>query len=633
MYNVRAYRFRLKVILIIAGLGLAAVTARLFQLQVLNDEFYRGEAVKRRIRTTKTEPSRGVVYDCNGAVIARDHPSFNLAVPYKTMVNIDAATGEVLINDGPWVRSVMELTRLSHKEVIERAMGIVKRVERIRQLEVDRYVRRYRRAPPRTHRVREELAPHSIVENVPFETVARAETDLVDHADVTVEACSRRQYPLGRSAAHIIGYTAPVTAEEVERYGDVYDGSPYKAYRESDYVGRMGVEEYYNNILRGARGEIIEEITGRQTKRRRLLETPAIQGANLYLTLDKDVQAAAEAALDRQIGAFIAMEPGSGAVLALASYPRFDPNTLREDFPRLAKDPRSPLLHRAIQTLVPPGSLFKQVTSVAALETGATAPHTRYSCTGEMSLGSLRFRCWNDQGHGSLDFEEGLMKSCNCYFFHMGRAVGGPALTQWAALFRLGSKTGIDLPGEYAGLVTPPRRGSLGDVYNMSIGQGKLLVTPIQMARMIAAIANGGWLVRPHILRKITDPNGQPLQPDHPASHYREEKVPMSDERLRRLRSAYRRVVTEGTISYTKEKEFLTQAGVAGKTGTAQTADKDVNHGWFAGYAPYDDPKLVFVILAEKVPGHGGETCAPILRVFLEEYARIADRRRLASAG
>ena len=222
------------------------------------------------------------------------------------------------------------------------------------------------------------------------------------------------------------------------------------------------------------------------------------------------------------------------------------------------------------------------------------------------------------------------MKSCNCYFFHVGKVTGGGALVGWAGLYGLGKATGIDLPGEYDGLVPTPRRSSLGDVYNMSIGQGKLCVTPLQLARLYAAVANGGWLVRPHILLRVTDQNGAPLQAEKANEECRERRVPISAGHLRFLRSAFRKVITEGTASYTKEKDFLIEAGVAGKTGTAQTANKEVNHGWFAGYVPYDDPKLVFVILAERVPGHGGETCAPILQAFLEEYVKIADRRRLA---
>ena len=419
----------------------------------------------------------------------------------------------------------------------------------------------------------------------------------------------------------------------MERYGDFYDKSPYKAYEESDYVGRMGVEQQYNNLLRGARGEVIEEITDTKTKRRKLVENPAVQGANLYLTIDKDVQAAAENALDKQVGAFIVMKPENGAILAMASYPRFDPNTLRQDYPKLSEDPRSPLLHRAIQGRVPPGSLFKLVTASAALGTGAITPQTRFSCPGEMVLGNIHFRCWNEQGHGALDLEEGIMKSCNCYFFHTGQAAGGHALVRWAGLYGLGQATGIDLPGEYAGLVPTPRRGALGDVYNMCIGQGKLCVTPLQLVRIYAAVANGGWLVRPHVLLKVTDHNGEPLPlPRELQNDAHREKAPVSAEHLRVLRSAFRRVVTEGTASYTKEKQFLIEAGVAGKTGTAQTANKEVNHAWFAGYVPYDAPKLVFVIQAEKVPGHGGETCAPMLQTFLEEYTRLADRRRLAKA-
>jgi penicillin-binding protein 2 len=191
----------------------------------------------------------------------------------------------------------------------------------------------------------------------------------------------------------------------------------------------------------------------------------------------------------------------------------------------------------------------------------------------------------------------------------------------------------VDLPGEREGLITPPRKKALGDVYNLAIGQGKTLVTPLQMVRMISVAANGGWLVRPHVLLKTTDRNGAVLTPPLRDEDYREKKpLPIPAADLALLREAFRRVVTEGTVSNTAEKDFLVEAGVAGKSGTAQTADKEVNHGWLAGYVPYDRPRLAFVILAEKVPGHGGETCAPILQAFLEEYSRLADQRRLAKA-
>jgi penicillin-binding protein 2 len=319
------------------------------------------------------------------------------------------------------------------------------------------------------------------------------------------------------------------------------------------------------------------------------------------------------------------MNPNTGEVLALASTPGYDPNVFtapvsRTTWTALISDPRHPLNDRAISSFYAPGSTFKVLMSVVGLETGAITPQTVVSCPGSVMIYNRRFMCWKKGGHGTVDVHHALVHSCNVFYYLLGKKVGIDAITKYAKMFGIGELSGIDIPGESRG--NPPsvewkqrihkEPWYPGDTISVSIGQGLLAVTPVQMATMISAVANGGTLVRPHLARNATSRSG---------------KIPVSASTLALIRDALSDVVEEGTAT----RAQLGPIHVAGKTGTAQVFKKSVgvdadkqpkeerDHAWFIGYAPAENPEIAFAIVIEH-GGHGGTTAAPVARQVLEVF-------------
>jgi penicillin-binding protein 2 len=345
----------------------------------------------------------------------------------------------------------------------------------------------------------------------------------------------------------------------------------------------------------------------------------------LRLTIDKALQRKLVEALAEEVGSGIFMNPNTGEVLALASTPGYDPNVFtapvsRTTWKALIGDAHRPLSDRAISSFYAPGSTFKVLMSIVGLETGAITPQTTVFCSGSVSIYNRQFMCWKKGGHGTVDVHRALVHSCNVFYYLLGKKVGIDAISKYAKMFRVGEITGIDIPGESRG--NPPSAEWKqrihkevwypGDTISVSIGQGLLAVTPLQMATMISAVANGGTLVRPHLAR---DARGV------------SEKLPVAAATLDLIRDALSDVVEEGTAT----RAQLGPIHVAGKTGTAQVFKKSVgvdadkqpkeerDHAWFIGYAPAERPEIAFAIVIEH-GGHGGTTAAPVARQVLEVF-------------
>jgi penicillin-binding protein 2 len=550
-------------VLVFAG----AITARLAWLQLLHGKENKARADENRIRLIPRDPVRGRMLDRNGRVFATNRLTYKLYLQPR------------LLADGGWPVLRDRLAELLSLP----APGL--ELERRRGQNAEGF--RIPLAGP--------LTPLQVLR-------FREQAGSLKGAEVAIDVL--RFYPNGSMASHVMGYTSSITEEE-------YDRLKSKGYRLSDRIGRSGLEQVYESHLRGEWGGQQLEVNAAGQVQRVLGDKPARAGKDLRLTLDLDLQRAAERALDTvRKGAIVAMDPQSGAVLAMASRPNFDPNIFSEG-PTTAqwKDldrPDAPMLNRAFQGF-PPASTFKIVTTIAGMESGLfTAESTLPTMTSFCYYG----QCYGDHGaFGAIGFAKALAVSSNSFYYQVGLKVGPAELFKAARRMGYGSRTGIELKEEEtAGLLGDPawKKAVLGepwtpvDTITSAIGQGAVTVTPIQMARLYAAVANGGWLVTPHLVERPT----------------RRIWIGLKPETLRVLRQGLRMVVTEGTATLLNDP---TLPPVAGKTGTGEDPPRP-DHAWFGGYAPAGKPTLVIVAFGENSGGYGGTVAAPMVKALMTTW-------------
>jgi len=560
---------------------LAGFLGVFWYLQIVKGADFALLAENNRLRRIPLPPTRGVVYDRREQVLASTRPALNL----------------VLVREG-----------------LTDAEGQLKRLESVLGLPYEGLTARLRAMHSRP-----TFEPLLIKEDVQLADIAKVEARREWFPSVEVEETALRDYPDGPAVAHAMGYVGEVNETQLAK---ISDGS----LQQGDIVGKSGIERQYDEILRGRRGWKLVTVNslGRPFGSSQPGRIPE-DGRPLRLTIDKRLQRALVEALAEEVGSGIFMDPSTGEVLALASTPGYDPNVFtapvsHTTWTSLLSDPRRPLNDRAISSFYAPGSTFKVLMTVVGLETGAISPSTTVSCSGSVVIYGRPFLCWKKGGHGTVDVHRALVHSCNVFYYLLGRKVGIDAITKYAKMFSIGEMTGIDIPGETRG--NPPsaewkeriRKEPWypGDTISVSIGQGLLAVTPVQMATMISAVANGGMLVRPHLAK---DSAAAPA------------KIPVAASTLALIRGALADVVEEGTAT----RAQLGPIRVAGKTGTAQVfkksagvdADKlakdERDHAWFIGYAPAEKPEIAFAIVIEH-GGHGGTTAAPVARKVLEVF-------------
>jgi penicillin-binding protein 2 len=556
-----------------------------WHLQVTRSDEYRVLAENNRLRRIPVPPNRGAIFDRSGRVLASTRPALNLVVS---------------------------------REGLSDRQGQLSRLESVLGLEPDSLSERLE-----AMRGRPTFEPLVVKEDASLSELARVEARREWFPSVEVEEASLRDYPEGRSIAHALGYVGEVSPRELEQLAG-------RAVERGDIVGKAGLEASYDEILRGRRGWKLVTVNnlGRPLGESRTGRDP-LDGRKLDLTLDARMQAELVEALGEETGAGIFLDVRTGEVLALASTPAFDPNVFAgrvapDAWRAIAEDPKRPLHDRAIGSFYAPGSTFKILMSVVGLESGVITPDTVIHCSGSANHYGRPFLCWKKGGHGSVRLHEALVHSCNVYYYEVGRRAGIEAIHKYGSMFHLGRLTGIDLPGERGGILPSDAwkrkaRGEPwypGDTISVSIGQGLLAVTPVQMATLAAAVANGGTVVTPHLVRDRTSPV---------------ETLGVRPETLSVIRDALADVVAFGT----GRRAALGPLPVAGKTGTAQVfkksagidADKlpkdERDHAWFVGYAPADAPEVAFAVVVEH-GGHGGTTAAPVARRVLEIF--FADR-------
>ncbi|HKZ04561.1 MAG TPA: penicillin-binding protein 2 [Methylomirabilota bacterium] len=572
--------------ILVAG-AFVMLLGQLWYLQVLEGSRFRDMSEKNRIRVRPVAAPRGILFDRNGLALVDNRPAFTLSLIPREMEDRNTV-----------------LARLS----VMLKIPLTELQESLARVPAD------------------SLRPVRIRRDLSLEDVAKVEESKLDLPGVVVEVEPTRVYPTSTFAAHLLGYVREVSDEQMKG----------GRYRRGDMIGQTGLERLLDEHLRGRDGgERIEvDALGRPVQLMQREEPRP--GAQVITTVDRRIQEAAERAMAGRPGAVVVMDPRSGDVLALTSGPAYGLDTFagnldREAWARLIKDPSHPLLNRALQAQYPPGSVFKMIVVAAGLQEGTLNPMDRVYCNGTFDFGGRTWKDWKTGGHGHMDLRGAVMQSCDIFFYQYGLKVGPEAIARYAKAFGLGAPTGIDLPGEKVGLVPSPagrrERGRVwhsGETLNVAIGQGALLVTPLQVARMTAAIANGGILWKPRLIQRVERPDGTVAYTE---SSKMLEHVDLSPVIWAFLRSSMSGVVNEGGTGAAARIPGLE---VAGKTGTAQTvanskSEKGQDHAWFASFAPAKDPQVVVVVMVEG-GGHGGSVAAPIARqiyqaIFLEKVA------------
>ena len=578
------------VLLVLVLLFCSAMVSRLVWMQLLEGSRFRELADENRIRLVPRSPIRGRLLDRKGRVLATSKLTYSLYLEPR------------LVSDDDWPDLRDRLARLlSLKPDL---------LEQRRQKGLDRDGYRTTLAL--------DLKP---------EQVLRFREQALGLRGAQVDVDILRSYPNGTLAAHALGYTQPITESEFEILAE-------KGYKIRDRIGRTGVEAAYERHLRGKWGGQMLEVNAMGEVQRNLGDRPSQAGKDLVLTLDLDLQRVAEQALaDKPGGAVVALEAATGAVLALASRPSFDPNffskliTTQKEYDALFSNPKKPLLSRAMNPY-DPGSTWKPVTAMAGMESGKFLPDTKLHTTACITYGGHCFPDHNGAGFGHIGYADALRFSSNTFFYQVGVGVGSKALKQAADQLGFQQKTGIEIGWEESvGLVGDEPWADRGrgwaepgtvpwipeDMASASIGQSVVQITPLQLARAYAVFANGGWLVTPHLAAGDIDW----MSPEHRT------KVAMKPSTLQTIREGLRKVVEAGTGA------GLNGPGIpaaAGKTGTAEDSTGGPDHAWFGCYAPYPDGKIVVVAFAQNTPGGGSVHALPMAKKVLAEWERTRQR-------
>ncbi len=461
-----------------------------------------------------------------------------------------------------------------------------------------------KKVPPAYFRM---YQPIELVSSVPFSTITRIAENIEEFPGVGWRSKPIRNYSGPGSLSHIVGYTGDITREE---YKLLYNEN----YSSTDVIGKAGIEKQYDKILKGKDGRELKavDVKGRNIPSESDRVESPVQGTNLILTIDTAIQEIAEKALGARMGSAIVLKPATGEILAMVSYPWYDPALFTgknsgNEYAKLLADPNNPLINRAIQSSYPPASTFKTVLTTALYEEKSFPAESKIICNGEVSYGERIFKCWIKRpGHGPVDLRGGLAQSCDVYFWTVGRDyIGVENIVTYAKDYGYGKRTEIDLPSETEGLVPTPQwkerryneKWSGGDTMNLSIGQGFMLASPIQVTDMLAMIVNDGVIYRPHLVKEFRDASSGALVRRMEAETLVHSRISRST--FAATRAALRGVISEGTAKVPVNTKAVL---IAGKTGTAEVGLKDHWHSWFASFGPWNgktEDMIVVVVMVE----------------------------------
>jgi len=548
---------------------------------MIKGEEFKERAVENCIRSLVEDAPRGRVYDRQEKLLVTNRPAVVVSV---ILAEVD------------------DLEKLSER--LSKIIGISPE-------EISQTVKNYRGNPFKPVKILDDCKTNKIIE------IEERKEEL---KGVVLEVKPRRDYLYSDFAAHSLGYVGEIDKEELQQFGN-------PKFQGGDIIGKAGLEKYYDNILRGEKGGKEVEVDASGQEVATLLYQKPVPGKDLVLTIDRDLQLYGENLLFGKKGSIIVSDPNTGEILALVNRPSFSPNIFANgisssDWQRLSTDTDYPLTNRSVQGVYSPGSIFKVVTAIAALEEGVTDRKRKIYCSGSFELAGQVFTCWKETGHGSLSIVDAIAHSCNIYFYTLGKDLGIERFNKYMQTFGLGEKTGIDLPAEAVGTIPSAQWKQRevkeiwfpGDTINLSIGQGYLLLTPLQVHNIITAITGEGEIYKLHLVKKVISADGKTVKEIKPEIY---RKLNFSPDTFKIVKEGLRQTILKGTGWRANIKGLA----VAGKTGTAQNPQGET-HAWFIGFAPYENPEVCITVFLEN-GGEGGEAAAPIARAMLEKYFNI----------
>lgn len=564
---------------------------RMMYLQLYRGDKYAYLAEKNRFKLKKIESPRGKIYDRNGRLVVTNGAGYRLVYLKERDNNPEI------------VKEISEVTGYD-EEFIKK---------RIKNGEIFPYTRE-----------------NVLVESLDEETAHKLMEKIIDYPYLQVQTYSKRRYLYDSTASHSIGYVKKISEKEYEKLKD-------EGYSPRDIIGKDGLERTYDKELQGEDGyEYIEVNAFNRVQRRVAEEKIPVPGKNLYMTLDMELQEYMEEQFkeDKRVGAFIAMDPKTGELITMVSYPTYSLNMfssqiLNEDWQKIINDPGRPLTNKTIAGEYPPGSVFKVVSAISFLENGIDPKEKYLDRNGYYEIGKWRWRAWKAGGHGYVDMKKSIVESANPYYYRLADQIGHKPIVETAHIFGLGEKTGIDIPGEKRGILPDVEWkkkviGSgwyKGDTILLSIGQGYLTVTPLQIAVLYAAIANKGYTYSPHLAKSLVDFSGEKV-----------EEVLGKKHEIKNFPKKYYDILNDALIATVAQNNGTTKIlrrkdiTVAAKSGSAQNAHSKTTHAWVAGYFPAEDPEIVFTVVLEGAGG-GGAMGGAMAKKFIDKYMEIKNRK------
>ncbi len=597
-------RKKIKIFVILTIFSFLCLWMRVWYLQILKGQHFQEQSENNRVRLVSLPAFRGTIKDRNDETLVSIRPAFNLYVTPEDARDLSETLD--------WLQKIIDFDK---QQVFQKI------------------------------RETRSFKPVLIKRDIQREAVAIVEESKMRLPGIEIKVEPLRNYVHGKLASHVLGYLGEISKDKLASLDD-------PSYGQGDFIGKNGLEVIYETLLRGRKGykEVEVDVSGRELKTLRKL--PPKSGNTLTLTLDLRVQKVLEEAMtgtpkDPISGSVVMMKVHTGEIIAIASAPTFDANLFaagisREHWNKLMQDKLRPLQHRTISGQYPPGSTYKIVTALAGLEENIITPDTTIYCPGHYRLGRGRYRCWKRGGHGSMNLHKALVQSCDVYFYTIGNKLGIDKIHEYAKELGLGDHTGIQLLGEKRGLIPSTQwkmenrkqAWLLGETISASIGQGYNLVTPLQQARFMATVANGGVNLKPLLVKKIVDPDGKLIKEFYPDVQH---KTHIKRENLQLVREALLGVVNEPRGTGRRARLKGMDIKVSGKTGTAQVvklkATKDIeeedkipyqfrDHAWFVAFAPYEKPEVAVSVLVEH-GGHGGAAAAPVAQKILQKYFEL----------
>jgi penicillin-binding protein 2 len=579
---------RVRIYILIIFSAFVLLFAGLFNLQIRQHERYKLLSEENRLKIIPLLAPRGAILDRNGDPLVKDILSFDACIIHSQVKDFDRLT-----------------------DILSEVLGLAPE-------EISHAMKKAGARP---------YSPVCVAADIGMEKAVHIEESAATQPGMILDISSRRKYFHAESASAILGYLGTINRKEFEKL-------KHYGYSINDMVGRAGVERTYDDYLRGTHGGKQVEVDHLGRELRILGYREPVPGKDVYLTIDGRLQRYCDELLEDKQGAIVAMYSDTGEVLALSSAPDFDPEIFvdrkrNDEASSILKRKDYPLMNRAVSGVYPPGSIFKAVVACAGLDSGVLSTSDAFYCPGSLTLGGRVFHCWRESGHGEQVLKEAIKNSCNVFFWKLGLMLGVDRIAEYGSKFGIGKRTGIDLPAEAAG-VRPTRvwkRKSIGEKWyrgetlNYSVGQGYLLCTPLQIARLMAVFANRGYLVKPYVVSRVDD-----IEINTPHA----EKLDLPGDVIDTVRDGLRKVVNDRRGTGVKAR--LADVVVSGKTGTAQTS-RGKDHGWFAGFAPFEGENITVVILDE-YGGKGGYYAAGTAGKVLEKahdlglMERGPDKRR-----